>query len=255
MKIISNAKSQNRKKGNGIYYEKHHILPKSIYPKWCLKKSNLVLLTAKEHYFCHKLLMKIYPHSKEMQYAYVMLTNDKQHRVSMRDYEKAKIINSKLNSERMLKFHAEQRLLRGDKLQNKKPQKKEPQKKQSYLRPFIYDRHPWNYGKPSHLNSEYSKALSEGQKRRFSSEEERRKNSERVTKQMAALTAEERKARAEQIRKTCIDKGINCKKIMCVETGEIFKSATEANKKYKGHITEAARGKRELAAGYHWKYI
>lgn len=229
MKIISNAKSQNRKKGNSIYYEKHHILPKSIYPKWRLKKSNLVLLTAKEHYFCHKLLMKIYPNSKEMQYAYVMLSNDGQHKISARDYEKSKIINSKLNSERLLNGHQKGQWKKGHT--------------------------PWNYGKPSHLNPEYSKALSEGQKRRFSSEEERRKNSERVTKQMAALTTEERKARAEQIRKTCIEKGINCKKIMCVETGEIFKSVREASKKYKGHITEAACGKRKLAAGYHWKYI
>ena len=72
---------------------------------------------------------------------------------------------------------------------------------------------------------------------------------------MAALTPEEREARAEQIRKTCIEKKINCKKVMCVETGEVFNSATEAYRKYKGHISEAAKGSRELAAGYHWKYI
>ena len=60
--IIKNAKFENRKKlrknkTNYIYYEKHHILPK------CLggnnDKENLVLLTAKEHYVCHKLLTYI----------------------------------------------------------------------------------------------------------------------------------------------------------------------------------------------------
>ena len=32
MKITNYAKAQNRSKKNGNYYEKHHILPKSIYP-------------------------------------------------------------------------------------------------------------------------------------------------------------------------------------------------------------------------------
>lgn len=71
-KIISYAKSQEklglRKKGNGEYYERHHILPKSLFPLWVNDKRNLVLLTAREHFFCHKLLYKIFP-CKEMSYA------------------------------------------------------------------------------------------------------------------------------------------------------------------------------------------
>lgn len=54
-KIISNAKieMQNgvRKKKNGNYYENHHILPKSLFPLWKDRTSNLVLLTAREHFF------------------------------------------------------------------------------------------------------------------------------------------------------------------------------------------------------------
>ena len=65
MLIIEHAKSEEklgiRKRGNGQYYEKHHILPKSIFPNWKKKESNLVLLTAREHFFCHQLLTKIYP--------------------------------------------------------------------------------------------------------------------------------------------------------------------------------------------------
>lgn len=65
MLIIEHAKSEEklglRKKGNGNYYEKHHILPKSLFPLWVNRKSNLVLLTAREHFFCHQLLVKIYP--------------------------------------------------------------------------------------------------------------------------------------------------------------------------------------------------
>ncbi len=60
--IIENIKLENRKKlkrdnENYVYYERHHILPK------CLggenDKENLVLLTGKEHFICHKLLVLI----------------------------------------------------------------------------------------------------------------------------------------------------------------------------------------------------
>lgn len=59
-RVISFAKSQNRSKKDGNYYERHHILPKSIYPKWINKQSNLVLLTYEEHKLAHKYLCKIY---------------------------------------------------------------------------------------------------------------------------------------------------------------------------------------------------
>jgi hypothetical protein len=49
--IISNARSQNRKKLekndiNYVYYEKHHIIPKCM--NGSNDEDNLVLLTAKE---------------------------------------------------------------------------------------------------------------------------------------------------------------------------------------------------------------
>ena len=46
-----------------------------------------------------------------------------------------------------------------------------------------------------------------------------------------------------------------CKPVMCIETGEVFRTVTEANKKYKGHIGEVCKGTRLKAAGYHWKYV
>ena len=51
------------------------------------------------------------------------------------------------------------------------------------------------------------------------------------------------------------------KKIMCIETGELFNSVGEAQRKYnyKGDIGQCARdyakGKNKTALGYHWKYI
>lgn len=53
--IINRSREDHRTRGK-IYLENHHIIPK------CLKgkntKSNLVLLTAKEHYICHCCLVK-----------------------------------------------------------------------------------------------------------------------------------------------------------------------------------------------------
>ena len=60
-KIIFRAILQNRKKKHGIYYELHHIFPKSKYcwPELKLAKWNKVLLTAKEHILCHLILIRI----------------------------------------------------------------------------------------------------------------------------------------------------------------------------------------------------
>ena len=53
------------------YYEWHHVIPR------CLggtdDKSNLVELTAREHFIVHKLLCKIYPNEHKLVYAYWMM--------------------------------------------------------------------------------------------------------------------------------------------------------------------------------------
>ncbi len=41
------------------YHEKHHILPKSIFPHFKNEKWNIVLLTPKEHFLVHCLLVKM----------------------------------------------------------------------------------------------------------------------------------------------------------------------------------------------------
>lgn len=54
--IINKAISDNRTKGD-TYYERHHIIPRAL---GGLDYSyNLVLLTAREHYICHWLLIKM----------------------------------------------------------------------------------------------------------------------------------------------------------------------------------------------------
>lgn len=54
--LISKAKRENRMKDCGIYYENHHIIPKSF--GGSDDTENLVLLTAKEHWIAHLLLAR-----------------------------------------------------------------------------------------------------------------------------------------------------------------------------------------------------
>lgn len=93
-KIIDNAENQNRVKvKGGQLYENHHIIPKSV--GGLNHKGNLVLLTPKEHYICHRLLVEIYkdtPFSNKMYYAmWCMINgvgNQKRYSPSSRIYEK-----------------------------------------------------------------------------------------------------------------------------------------------------------------------
>lgn len=106
MKIINNARYQvnlgNRPrtkycKGAIGNYEYHHVLPKSLFPRWKKRKSNIVPLTPREHLFCHQLLTKIYP-GIQMQYALLRLCGDKRHTISSRLYERERNEYAKLRS-------------------------------------------------------------------------------------------------------------------------------------------------------------
>jgi hypothetical protein len=88
--IIERAKS-NIREG---YLERHHIVPKSL--GGTDDGSNLVLLTAREHYLCHWLLAK-QTNDKRMWLAFSMMSvsSDKHQRIkSGRVFERAKISRS-----------------------------------------------------------------------------------------------------------------------------------------------------------------
>lgn len=109
MAIIAKAIKENRKKSskdaeNYVYYEEHHILPKSLFPAWKSKKCNLVLLTAREHLFCHKLLTKIYP-CQQMTSALWLMFNTRSHKDTCREYERIKKEMVKYFNENKKKNH------------------------------------------------------------------------------------------------------------------------------------------------------
>ena len=61
--IVLRAQCERRErlllKAHGEYFEDHHIIPRSLNGKDEL--SNIALLTGREHFICHWLLVKIYP--------------------------------------------------------------------------------------------------------------------------------------------------------------------------------------------------
>lgn len=54
--IVKTARAKVRTKNDG-YFERHHIIPKSL--NGSNKKTNIILLTAREHFVCHRLLVKM----------------------------------------------------------------------------------------------------------------------------------------------------------------------------------------------------
>lgn len=73
IKCSNEHEKRLKEKNDGCYFEKHHKIPK------CLNgnndKNNLVLLTAKEHYLSHHLLIKIYPNNNKLVYSFWMMCN------------------------------------------------------------------------------------------------------------------------------------------------------------------------------------
>jgi len=104
-KLIENAVARNwtRKKGR----ERHHIIPKSI--GGTDEKSNLVYITAREHFICHWLLIKMTEghYRSKMIYALRSMKAENKNqeryhtRITSRVYERYRLEHSKIHSKRM----------------------------------------------------------------------------------------------------------------------------------------------------------
>lgn len=101
MQIISAAKNQVKlglrpktkyyqlKNFPNQTFEFHHILPRSLFPNWVTRGSNIVPLTVREHFFCHQLLYKIY-NCSEMQIAIFMMSHKMGKKISSKMYEECR---------------------------------------------------------------------------------------------------------------------------------------------------------------------
>lgn len=95
--IIDRAIRERRSKKKNTYYESHHIVPRS--EGGSNNTSNLVLLTAKEHYMAHLLLYVENP-TQARAYAFIRMSHRKVKRSSAKLYQEAKILTAKITSER-----------------------------------------------------------------------------------------------------------------------------------------------------------
>jgi len=88
--LIKKAKQRPR---INRYAEKHHIIPRCM--GGTNKKYNLVRLTAKEHYYVHEWLVKMYPDNIKLMQAWwcmcIITKNEKRYKVTASQYEKSKI--------------------------------------------------------------------------------------------------------------------------------------------------------------------
>lgn len=91
-RLVSSRQKLNRFLGDGNNYDLHHILPRSL--GGTDDKENLVLLTYKEHFIAHKLLIKIFPCDAMKKALFIMLNAAKYQgreiKFSARYYEKIK---------------------------------------------------------------------------------------------------------------------------------------------------------------------
>lgn len=104
--IILKAKSENRKKGCGVYYEQHHIVPDFMFkhrkrngPAGHLDgdpncQSNLVLLTFQEHLLAHYYLFETlkgthyeYPAGTALQFFFVKATGNHKRQISLTEVD------------------------------------------------------------------------------------------------------------------------------------------------------------------------
>jgi len=96
--LISNAKSLQENRNDEQYYERHHIIPRSM--NGSNTNDNLIILTAKEHFVAHHLLWRMYKNTEfrfKMAKAFLCMTrnsNGQERYYSARGYEEAKKAHS-----------------------------------------------------------------------------------------------------------------------------------------------------------------
>lgn len=135
------------------YVERHHVVPK------CLggteEKGNIVLLSAKEHFFAHRLLTKIFPKSAGVWYALIAMGRLPKFKAKIFSKERIKAAQMRVG----FKFSEDTK----KKMSNAKIGK--PSKSTTKFKPGQL---PWNIGVKGNKHHSYGKKRSEETKRRMS---------------------------------------------------------------------------------------
>lgn len=215
------------------YWEKHHVIPKCM--NGSDDDSNLVLLTAKEHYIAHLLLVKIYPKNEKLKHAFVAMskTHKDNRRLTAKQHEKATLMFIKELLPAMQKnriFTEEQRAKISEANRNRSPEIKAKLTTKGYK--FS------EYSKEKISNSHKGKILSEETKKKIS---EAGKGKTFTDEQKAKLRESNLGKKRSEKAKEAMKKGWEKRKINSPMTQETKEKWLEANKgkKREGKALEA----------------
>ena len=254
-RIIEKARYENRMKGNGNYYEAHHIVPRCMGGEGKVSQwkthPNIVLLTGREHIIIHRLLCEIHPDNHKLIHAYWMLANvdkrgDRNYRVSAREYERLRIQLSELTKQ----LHTGKKRSEETKQKMKENQPDRSGENNSFYkkthseetRKKMKENQPDRSGEKNHF---FGKDMSGENNPRFGvviSEDLRKKISESVKK---GMTEEIRKKMKENHADVYGEKNPHAKKVICGVTGKIYgciKDAAEDNGVNRGTLRDYLHG-------------
>jgi len=207
--IIFRAKSENRIKGNDIYYEIHHILPRCLggegSPHQYSTHPNLVLLTAKEHFLSHWLLVRLHPENEKLIYAFWMMCTSVRYQVSSRVYEEAKKLQSQKRKILTGKICSEDTKNKISQKNKGKKRTEEQKKKMSDSQKKI----------PTEKKSFYGKKHSEESKKKMSERAKNRIVSEETKKKMSEVRTGKKRTEEQKKKFSIAMKGIKKRKTIC----------------------------------------
>jgi hypothetical protein len=202
------------------YIEKHHIIPKCI--GGTNDKTNIIALTAREHFLCHLLLCEMNPNEPKLKHALFLMSIGKQkhknnhYKINNRLYERLKLEYALF-------------LTGGKQTQNTKDKKSKSMKL------------VWKLKTKEEMTNKAKKVW-----------DTRRKNKTESTPQQ-----KENISKALKGRKILWDRGVN--KIVeqySLENQFIkeWPSIEDAKRQIGGDIQSCCKGKQKTAGGYFWKY-
>lgn len=254
-KLILTRCRLTRKKSNNEYYEKHHIIPKSL--GGSNTKENLVLLTFKEHYIAHLLLSKMYDGEakRKMYYALWRMSSskgDNKRILSASQYEICRLAGVLAKIKHPVTEETRKKISRG----NKGKVRSEEMRNKNRLANLGK-----KYGPPS---NEIREKISKGNKGKKRTEEDNQKNRER---NLGRVHSEESKSkRSEKLigrarPQEVIDKinknNTQKKKIVC-SNGVIYDGSNIAAKNlglHQSNIYKVLYGQRKSTGGYTFKFL
>lgn len=232
--IITNATTQCRTKGGDVYYESHHIIPKSMGGN--NTKHNLALLTAQEHFRCHQLLVDMVtgPHQHKMYRAWFRMVHGNRHQrtvpVDAEEYEKIR---------RQISQHMSQKF-KGITIPDERKQRISNSKQGTMTdshRQAISDAHkgktPWNKGHRGMISEETRQKIREsklGKTRPSPSEETRQKMAESHRGKVpwnAGITGYSRKSPSEETKQKIRESRLRTEALKRARVGEIVDVAPD----------------------------